>query len=295
MISPHDSKQIAVEIVRLQRHERWYKRWRFLTFIFATIVIVMFMSYQKSAPDLRHVAMVNISGEISESNDVWRQLEKVSLENTQGLLVLFNSGGGAVGDSERLYNALRYYASKMPVEFLVENQAASGAYLAALAADKIYAYNTSIIGSIGVVMQTMNLEQLAITFGVKVETFTTGEYKGYPSPFRQMPEEVKAHLIQVMQDDNKWFIDLVKSRRGLQQTSGFDQAQIYTGMRGLEQGLIDGISTREEALARLFEKAGQWPLHDLETEEDGSILSSLIGRRISFSPKNWLQWSVWAS
>jgi protease-4 len=294
MISPHDSRLIAAEVLRLQRQDKWYKRWKLIAITAVISLLVMMLGGKKSVPDQRHLAMVNVSGMISQDSDIWRQLDKVSQKDTQGLLVLFNSGGGTVGASERLYNRLRNISEAIPVEILIEDQATSGAYLAALAGDKIYAYNSSIIGSIGVLMQSFNVEKLTEQLGVKVETMTTGKYKGFPSPFRETPEEVKSHLENVMLEDNKWFVNLVKERRQLQSSKDYDQAQVYTAREGIALKLLDGVSTRAEAFKRLKEKAGDYPLRDLEIDDSNSLLQNLLGRKAQYLPKGLLEWSMLA-
>ncbi|MDC3180836.1 signal peptide peptidase SppA [Gammaproteobacteria bacterium] len=293
MVAPHESRIIAAEIVRLQRREKWYSRWKMIALLAVFSLIVMLFSTKHTEQESRHLAVVNVSGMITQESDIWRQLNKIN-KNTQGVMVLLNSGGGTVGSSERLYNHLKLLSESMPIEVLIEDQATSGAYLAALASDKIYAYNASIIGSIGVLMQSFNVEQLFETYGVRVDTYTTGKYKGYPSPFRETPEDVQSHLMDVMLEDNEWFISLVKSRRNLNQSLGFDQAEVYTSRKAVSLGLIDGISTRAESMNRLKSVAGDWPVYDLEVDDSNYLLKNIFGKTAQHLPDVLSKWQLFA-
>ena len=134
--------------------------------------------------------MINIDEVISKIAIFGISLE--SDADTKAVLLLMNSPGGAVGDSERLYNQIRKLQEIFPMALLVENYAASGGYLGALGADKIYAYNSALIGSIGVVMQNYILQDLFDKVGIEIESLTTGRFKGYPSSNEPMPPKVVA-------------------------------------------------------------------------------------------------------
>ncbi|UTC24797.1 signal peptide peptidase SppA [Candidatus Comchoanobacter bicostacola] len=279
------SSQIAAEVLRIARNEKKLKVWRYVALSLLVVLLFSFI-FNRKPVTAGHLAVVNVEGMIDSKNDIWRQLKKINYTTTKGVLVLINSGGGTVGDSERLYNSFKSLQENMPVEILIETQATSGAYLAALAGDKIYAYNSSLIGSVGVVFQNVLLGNLFDRYGIDVEVLTTGSYKGYPNVFESMPEEVKEHFEQLINDDFDWFVQLVKERRGLTSTELIDQAQVYMALRGLEYGLIDGISNYDEAITRLKEKTGSLPVHNLDVDED-AWLPKLTGKKASLGSVNW--------
>ncbi len=189
-----------------------------------------------------------------------------------------NSPGGAVGDSERLYNQIRKLQKTLPVALLVENYATSGGYLGALGADKIYAYNSALIGSIGVVMQNYMLKELYEKVGVEVESITTGQYKGYPSSHATMPAKVRQHYQRLLDSDNEWFLSVAIERRGLKknQIDAIKEAQVYSATDALELGLVDEIATRDDLIDQLREQVGYLPIRDMSVDEEDVLGLSKI-------------------
>ena len=113
---------------------------------------MVFIFKPSKQPSIGHIALINIDEAITMDSFFWEQFERLSPAETKAVLILMNSPGGTVGDSERLYNEIRKLQASIPTALLVENYATSGGYLGALGADEIYAYNSSLIGSIGVVI-----------------------------------------------------------------------------------------------------------------------------------------------
>ena len=107
-----------------------------------------------------HIARVNISGMITGDTKTLDMLEKIGKSDAKALLVVIDSPGGTVTGSEAVYDALREVGKKKPVVALVDSMAASGGYITALGTERIYARETSLVGSIGVIMQYPNVTRL---------------------------------------------------------------------------------------------------------------------------------------
>ena len=283
------TKGIAAAVLWMEKQQLWHKRWRNLALLLLAISILS-MIFSPSQPISNpHIAMINIDEVITKDSYFWDQFERVNTD-TKAVLILMNSPGGAVGDSERLYNQIRKLQRILPVSLLVENYATSGGYLGALGADNIYAYNSALIGSIGVVMQNYILKDLYEKVGVEVESITTGQYKGYPSSHAAMPAKVKQHYQRLLDSDNEWFLSVVIDRRGLtkEQVNAIKDAQVYSAKDALEIGLIDAIATRDDMIELLREEVGYLPVKDMSVDEEDVLGLSKIFKHQRRSMSNVL-------
>lgn len=274
-----ETKAIAEAVVTVGKQEESRRWWRKIAFsLFLVIIAQVWVNRTTEPVDPSHIAMMNIRGEISQDSSFWTQFDRLNLNDAKALLILINSPGGTPGDSERLYNAIEAIHSIIPVTVLIENQATSGAYLAALASDRIYAYNSALIGSIGVVFQHMIYKRFMQDWGVETEMITTGEYKGYPNSFEKMPQPVVENIQQAMFANHQWFLNKVIERRGLEASSieQIKEAQIYSAIDGIAIGLIDGLSTRQKQLEYLRNEVGDLPVKDLQISEASSLLEKCL-------------------
>jgi signal peptide peptidase SppA len=168
-----------------------------------------------------------------------------------------NSPGGSPVQSSLLYRRIRQLAAEkeVPVLAFAEDVAASGGYWLALAADEIYADETSLLGSVGVVSGGFGFVEAMARLGVERRLYTAGERKSLLDPF--LPEKaLDVERIGTLQRDlHDSFKELVRARRGAK-LSG-DEAQlfggeIYSGRRALAHGLIDGIGEVRQVLRERF-------------------------------------------
>jgi len=164
----------------------------------------------------------------------------------EGVALAINSPGGSPAQSELIYRRIRQLASEhaVPVFAFAEDVAASGGYWLALAADEIFAEETSLLGSIGVVSAGFGLASVLQRFGVERRLYTSGADKSLLDPF--LPENPRdVERLGVLQSDlHESFKALVRSRRGARlkgEESALMSGEIFTGKRALEAGLIDGI------------------------------------------------------
>lgn len=271
---------IAEELVKIKKRELWYKRWRNLALMLLVILFSSWVGSRKKpqAMDLAHIAMLNINEAIHQESRFWDQFDRLDKTHAKAALILMNSPGGTPGDSERLYNEIIQLKSKMPVTILIENQATSGAYLASVASDRIYAYNSAMVGSIGIVFSHMITKELFEKIGIKHEKLTVGAYKGYPNSYEETPPRVVENIQAVLESDQRWFVDLVKKNRNLDQASidSVKEAQVYSAADGLALGLIDGLSSRQEQIEILRDEVGDLPIKNLEIDENESMLKQLL-------------------
>ncbi|MGE6781328.1 S49 family peptidase [Ensifer adhaerens] len=188
-------------------------------------------------------------------------LEKAfAIKDAPAVAISVNSPGGSPVQSRLIYQRIRDLAleKKKRVLIFVEDVAASGGYMIALAGDEIIADPTSIVGSIGVVSGGFGFPELLKKIGVERRVYTAGENKVMLDPFQPEKEGDIAFLKNLQLDIHDTFIQMVKARRGqlLADDPDIFSGLFWTGRRGLELGLIDGLGDlRGEVKRRYGEKA----------------------------------------
>lgn len=134
--------------------------------------------------------------------------------------------------------------------------AASGGYMSAIAADYIIAHQGTITGSIGVIMQSFEVSELAKKIGIGVLTLRSGKYKAAPSTFEKSSEDVNKVLQNMIMDHYEVFVDMVQARRNINREELLKLAdgRIYTGRQAVNNKLIDIIGDESTALNWLKEE-----------------------------------------
>ena len=171
----------------------------------------------------------------------------------QALIVRINSPGGTITASDIIYREIRRFRErkKVPVIAAIMDVGASGGYYAALAADKILAHPTTVTGSIGVLMVTVNAQGLLEKVGVVAIPITSGPYKDAGSPFRPLTAEERAIFQSVVDEMQGRFVRLIAESRGLPESRvrAAADGRIYTAEQALALGLIDRIGYLDDAVA----------------------------------------------
>jgi protease-4 len=202
------------------------------------------------------IARVNIEGLIRSDQDRVEALER--LENSQAAAVVLhiNSPGGTTAGSEQLYDSLVRLKAKKPLVVVVEGLAASGGYITAIAADHIVAQQSSLVGSIGVLFQFPNFSDLLKTVGVKVEEVKSSPLKAAPNGFEPTSQEARDALDALVKDSYAWFKDLVKTRRGMDDTQleKVVDGRVFTGRQAVGLKLIDELGDEKAAVTWLVEQ-----------------------------------------
>jgi protease-4 len=133
---------------------------------------------------------------------------------------------------------------------VVDALAASGGYIAAVAADRIFAQETSLVGSIGVLFQYPNFTDLLKTIGVQVEAIKSSPLKAAPNGFEPTSPEARAAIESIVKDTYEWFKKLVQTRRSMDQAllDRVSDGRIFTGRQSLELKLIDALGDERVAV-----------------------------------------------
>ena len=151
---------------------------------------------------------------------------------------------------------MRRLAERKPVVAQVGTLAASAGYMIATASDHIVVRQSSIVGSIGVLVQFPDVTGLMDKIGVKLEGVKSSPLKAEPSPFSPTTEEERAMLRRLIMDSYDWFVSLVEERRPLSRSEvlALADGSIFTGRQALERKLVDALGGEHEAVAWLATK-----------------------------------------
>jgi len=252
--------QLATAALKEQRRaRRWGIFFKLLTFGYITLLILMAMDWKAAgevAGGKKHTAMVEISGTIAPGNEASAEKVTTALQaafkdkNTQGVVVRINSPGGSPVQSQTIYDEMKRLRQKypdIPLYAVVEDICASGGYFIAVGADRIYVSKSSIVGSIGVLMNGFGFTGLMDKLGVERRLITSGENKAMLDPFSPLDEKHREHAVQLANDIHQQFIGVVKEGRGkrLKDSQEIFSGLVWTGQKSVELGLADGIGSLE--------------------------------------------------
>ena len=253
-----------------RRLSRQVTVWRAIAFGVAALAVVAlglrFGGYRLGAGG-DHVAKLRIAGLITGDDATVAALREIGKSSARAVLLDIDSPGGTTAGSERLYDEIRRLAAKKPTVAVVGALGASGAYITALATDRIFVRQTSLIGSIGVLAQYPNVSGLLDKLGVKYETIKSSPLKAVPNGMEPTSEAARAAIAAVIDDSFAWFKGLVRERRGMseEELARVDDGRIFTGRQSLSLKLADAFGGEREAMEWLSANKGlpkDLPLRD---------------------------------
>ncbi|HXG37466.1 MAG TPA: signal peptide peptidase SppA [Bacteroidota bacterium] len=206
------------------------------------------------------VALVTLDEPILSSEEIVRQIKKYrDNKSVKAIVVRVNSPGGGVAASQEIYEEIKKTReSGKPVVVSMGEVAASGGYYVSLGANKIVANPGTLTGSIGVVIQYFQVEELMKKIGVEAPTYKSGKYKDIGSPFRRSTEDEKKFFDQLIANVYEQFVDAVVAERKLDRKKVLQYAdgRVFTGKQAVEYGFVDTLGTLEDALALASEMGG---------------------------------------
>lgn len=203
------------------------------------------------APAPRVPTLVRIREELKKAGDD---------DSVRGLVLRINSPGGTVTASDIIYREIELFKQqkRVPVVAVLMDVGASGGYYVALAADTIIAHPTTVTGSIGVIMLTVNAEGLLDKIGVSTSAIKSGPRKDMGSPFRPLTDEERAIFQSVINELQTRFVDKVAERRKmpLEKARALADGRIYTAEQAARAGLIDQVGYMDDAIRAAERAAG---------------------------------------
>jgi protease-4 len=194
---------------------------------------------------MAEIAVIKVEGIIMESKQIIEDLMQAEEdESIKAIILRVNSPGGAVGPTQEVYEEVLRIDKIKPVYASLGAVAASGGYYIAAATRKIFANAGTLTGSIGVIMQFMDMSKLYKWAKMNPETIKAGKYKDIGSPFRNMNTEEKNMMTDLIEGVHQQFInDIIQIRKEKIQGDIVEhaQGQIFSGEEALKKGLIDQI------------------------------------------------------
>ncbi len=234
---------------------RWGYFFKFLLFAYLFSFLALAMPWKKILKQVDgHTAVIEIKGVIADNSQASADRIISSLraayedENTKGIILKINTPGGspvqsAYVNSEMIRLKKKY--PKIPLYAVVTDMCASGGYYIAVAADKIFVNENSIVGSIGVLFNSFGAVEVMKKIGIERRLITAGSHKGMLDPFSPLGEFEKAHLKTMLEQLHQNFIKVVKEGRGtrLKETDDMFSGLFWSGTESIKLGLADDINT----------------------------------------------------
>lgn len=273
-----NSADVMIDRRRMRRKVTFWRA----AFLILALVALLFVGIFKglfSGMNSPHIAKVKIDGLITLDDELLRRLSSIAANpSVEGVIIEVNSPGGTTVGGETIFNAVRKIADKKPVVSSTGNLSASAGYMISSAADHIVAYETSMVGSIGVLFQYPDISVLLDKIGVKVETIKSTPLKAEPNFFSPASEEAKSMIRSMIMDTYDWFVDLVQERRGFtkQEALALANGAVFTGRQALKNGLIDELGGEAEARKWLISRgvSSDLPIIEWEPESNASGFSA---------------------
>lgn len=289
-------EKIALEGIREQkRSRRWSIFFKSLFFLYVTVMLAavffkagktpLYDTFGEAVSPLaeEHIALVRLEGEIAADKAANAEalsavLRKAMQDSSvKGVLLLADSPGGSPVQSSLVYKTIRQLKekTKKPLLAAVTDTCASGCYYIVAAADEIYADESSVVGSIGVISQSFGYAEAAKKLGLEPRTFTAGKNKDLLNPARPIDAEQLAFFKTLLDDLHQNFIAAVKAGRGDKLAANPDifSGLFWTGTQAKSLGLIDGLATPNE----VAKKMGDYPVYDYSQQDPIDRVLERIG------------------
>lgn len=245
-----------------------------------------------------YIARIKINDKISSDSEQIENIDKITKDkNIKAVIVNIDTGGGSAVGSEMLYNSILKLSKEVPVSAVMGGIAASGGYMAALGSDYIVAHNGTITGSIGVIINSFEITDLAKNLGVQFNNFKSGELKATPNFSEKLTPEAYQAMMDSVYDVHDFFIGLVAARRNLdiEYVRKIADGRIYSGKQALDLKLIDALGGEDVAIEWLQKEhniSEDLEIIDVKLKRPQSVLEEFfdnIGASISNNLFNKLQ------
>lgn len=246
-----------------KKSRRWGLFFKLFTVVYLLLFLIMVMAGNVEKRPSEFTAVVDLHGAISDTSEasadrVVTGLQKAfESDGTKGVILRSNSPGGSPVQSAYInkeIKRLRKKYPKIPLYVVISDVCASGCYYAAVAAEKIYANESSIVGSIGVIMNGFGFVGSMKKLGIERRLMTAGKNKGLLDPFSPENPQVKNHLQNMLNEVHTEFINVVKEGRGesVAENKEIFSGLVWSGRKAKELGLVDGFASTSEIARDIF-------------------------------------------
>jgi protease-4 len=248
------------------------------------------------------VGVLQIDGAIDDSRSVLMELKRFKeMPWVKAIVVRIDSPGGAVAPTQEIFEEIQRAKKQKPFIASMGGMATSGGYYIAAACDKIVANPGTLTGSIGVIMQLTNFEELMKKVGVKGFNIKSGANKDLGSPFQTMSPEGREILQSLVDNVHSQFVAAVAKGRGMNeaQVRKLADGRVYSGAQAKELGLIDQFGSLDDAIELAARRAGieaEPAVYYSRPEQERwweRMFMGVFGRRLPVIDRGWLryEWS----
>ena len=271
--------------------------WRGLAILaFAgALAVLLGTQARESLPGRQHVLRLPVSGTITEDRRILDALDRAATDDSvRAVLVALDSPGGTMAGGEAMHGALTRIAQRKPEVAVMGATAASAGYMIAMPAQRVFARESTVTGSIGVLLQSVEVSQLLDRLGIQPQVIASGPLKDQPSLFRPLTEEGRAALSRVVGDLYDQFVAIVAAGRHMDtaRVRTLADGRVFSGRQALEAGLIDAIGGEREARAWLAAERDvpeSLPVWEVETRSRAErLLSSATETIMKSLLSEWL-------
>ncbi|WP_448587362.1 signal peptide peptidase SppA [Thermocrinis sp.] len=268
---------------------KWFKRLVFVLIILLMLGLVA--NILSRIPVGERIAVLKIDGIIINSEPVVRKIEALKEDKSvKALVIRAESPGGSVGASQEIYRALeRFKGSGKPVVVSMGNVCASGCFYIAMVGDHIYANPGTITGSIGVIVQHTSLKDLLNKMGIKTTSIKTGKFKDTLSPTKELTEEEKEYLQDLINKAYEQFINaILKYRKEIDASRLREIAdgRVFTGEEAMNIKLVDEMGGLQDALDKAKALAKVEKPRFFYVEEPKGLIRRLIQNGLVFEAQS---------
>jgi len=211
----------------------------------------MFRSTSSGFGSSNKLGVINISGEISDSTTIIKQIDDFKKDDgIRAIILRIDSPGGGVGASQEIYQEVKKTTRTKKVIVSMGGTAASGGYYIACAGDKIVANPGTITGSIGVIMEFYRVDELTKKIGINMEVIKSGEFKDMGSSFRPLTDRERELMSGVVLNIQEQFINAVAEGRKLPVEEVREKAdgRIFSGETAMKYKLVDQLGNFQDAV-----------------------------------------------
>jgi protease-4 len=282
--------------------------WRVLSVLIVIVAVLAGLRSAGLVPGEAHIARVSVDGLITEDRKLTHAINDLATDKSvRAVIVSINSPGGSVAGGESLHDAIARVARAKPVVAVMRGTAASAGYMVAVPAERIFAREGTLTGSIGVLLETPEFSGLLDKLGIGTERVRSGPLKDEPSLIRPLSPEGKQVLQGLVNDMYDQFVGMVAAGRHMDadKVRSLADGRPYTGRQALSLHLVDAIGGEREARAWLASAKGisaDLPVEDVST--DGFAHSALSGALAPMFQEVWKTlisqsvsldgaWAVW--
>jgi protease-4 len=265
---------MALDVDLLLDRRRLKRRlvvWRTLAVVAVVIAVLVGLHGAGLTAGGAHVARLPISGIITEDRKLLEAVRAAGNDSSvKALIVSINSPGGTVSGGEALYHVIAGVAEKKPVVAVMGGLAASAGYMIAMPANRVFSRESTITGSIGVLLETGEMSGLLSKLGVTADAIVSGPLKDQPSYTKPMSPEGREALKSIVMDMYDQFVAMVATGRHMDPDAvrALADGRAYTGRQALKLGLVDAIGDEQDARAWLETAKGvakHLPVEDITT------------------------------